>query len=102
MELGIVVALGIWGWHRGGGRGTRILLAIIAPALLFGIWGAVDFRSAGRAAEVLRLMEELIISGVASLALYTEGFALVGYALALLSIVHHALVYALGDRLLKP
>lgn len=101
MELGIVAGLASWGFEAGGGMGSKILLGIAAPVVGFGAWGAVDFRRAGRYAEPLRLTQELLISGLAALAWYAAGEHALGWALAVLSLVHHALVYLLGQRLLK-
>jgi len=101
MELGVVLALGYWGYQTGESTGAKILLAIGAPALGFGFWGLVDFRQAGRLAEPLRLTQELLISGLAALGLYVAGQPALAWALALVSIVHHALVYLLGGKLLK-
>ncbi len=102
MEAGIVVALAVWGWNRGGETGARVLLGVGAPVLLFGIWAMIDFRAAGGAAEALRLVEELVISGVAALAFYVVGAVGFAFALGTISLVHHALVYVCGDRLLAP
>ena len=70
MELGIVVAFGWWGWHAGLRGWSRGLLAIGVPLVGFGFWGLVDFRSAGRLAEPLRLGQELAVSGLAAWAWY--------------------------------
>jgi len=101
MELGIVLALGLWGYHAGTGVATRLLLAVVAPAIGFGFWGAVDFRFAGHLAEPLRLVQELAITALAASALGLAGHPVWGIALASLSLVHHTLVYALGRRLLE-
>jgi len=101
METGIVVALAYWGYQTGSGAIEKIGLAIGAPLLGFGFWGLVDFRQAGRAAEPLRLVQELAVSGLAALALWSAGQPLLGLLLALVSIVYHGLVYATGGRLLK-
>lgn len=101
MELGIVIALGYWGYKTGEGTTMKILLSIGAPLIGFGFWGLVDFRNAGSLAEPLRLIEELIISGLAALAWYVAGAQSMGWMLGIISIVHHVLVYALGGALLK-
>ena len=101
MEAGIVAAFAWWGYRAGEGTGMKILLAVGAPALGFGFWGAVDFRQAGRLAEPLRLLQELAISALAAIALYAAGQHLLGWALGLLSAAYHALVYLQGGRLLK-
>jgi CheY-like chemotaxis protein len=101
MELGIVVALGYWGYKTGESTTAKILLSVGAPLIGFGIWGLVDFRNAGSFAEPLRLMEELIISGLAALAWYAVEAEAWGWALGVVSIIHHLLVYLLGDGLIK-
>jgi hypothetical protein len=101
MELGIVAALGYWGYKSGNGTAAKILLGVGAPLLGFGFWGLVDFRQAGSWAESLRLIQELLVSGLAALAWYIAGAHAWGWALALLSVVHHTLVYLLGGTLLK-
>ena len=101
MEAGIVLGFGYWGYHLGGTRLTGILLAIVVAAAGFGFWGLVDFHKFGRISEYLRLTQELIVSGLAALLLYTTGQHVFGWALVLLSIVYHAMVYIQGDTLLK-
>ena len=101
MEAGIVVALGIWGYHIGSSQLTKILFAVLAPAIGFGFWGAVDFHQFRKRSEAFRLIQELVISGLAAVALYLTGAHLWAWLLAMLSVIHHALVYLLGERLLK-
>jgi hypothetical protein len=72
-----------------------------APALVFGFWSLGDFRRAGSMAEPLRLTQELVVSAGAALAWYLTGTPILGSMLALLSLVHHALVYLSGETLLK-
>lgn len=102
MEAGIVVALADWGAHTGVSTTTKVLLGVAAPAVGFGFWGAVDFHQAGRFAEPLRLGQELAISLLAALAWYSVGRHGLGIMLGGLSIAYHVLVYATGERLLKP
>jgi uncharacterized protein DUF2568 len=101
IETGVVVALAVWGVHAGGSTATKVILGLGAPALGFGLWGAVDFHQAGRLAEPLRLAQELVLTLLAALALYAAGGHRLGVALGTLSIVYHALVYASGERLLE-
>jgi hypothetical protein len=100
LEVGVVVALGWWGFHTGDSVIAKVLLGIGAPGVGFGFWGAVDFRRA-RHAECLRLSQELAVSGLAAAAWYAAGQHALGIALAALSVGYHALVYASGERLLK-
>lgn len=101
MELGIVVAFGYWGFQTGTGLVMKVLLAIAAPVLGFGFWGLVDFHQAGRLAEPLRLTQELAVSALAAVALVVAGQPALGWGLGVISLVHHALVYPLGETLLK-
>jgi Protein of unknown function (DUF2568) len=101
LEVGVVVALVYWGVHTGDNGVAKILLGAGAPALGFGLWGAIDFRRAAHG-ELLRLIQELSISGLAAIAWYTAGQHSLGLALAGLSAGYHGLVYASGERLLKP
>jgi len=96
MELGVVWGLAYWGYRSGGA-----LLALGAPLIGFGFWGGVDFHQAGRAAETMRLLQELAISGLAAAGFYVAGSRTLGWTLAAISLLHHALVYATGNRLLK-
>ena len=101
-ECGVVVGLGYWGVQTGETVTTKVLLGFGAPVVGFGIWGALDFRNAGPHGEELRLLEELVISGLAAAALYAADERTLALALASLSLAHHALVYAIGERLLRP
>jgi Protein of unknown function (DUF2568) len=102
MEAGIVCGLAVWGYHTASGGARGVVLGIVAAGVGFGIWGAIDFRSAGAWAEPLRLVEELVISLAAAAALIAAGRPALGWALAALSVTYHVVVYALGGRLLEP
>ena len=102
LEAAIVAGLAYWGYHTGTSPVLRVALAVGAPALGFGFWGAVDFHQAGRLAEPLRLLQELAVSLLAAAAVYTAGQYVAGWALAVVSVTYHALVYAQGGRLVKP
>jgi len=101
LEAGIVLAFGFWGYHIGESKSTKVLLSVIAPLVGFGFWGLIDFHQFGRYSEWLRLIQELLISALASAALYVIGAPMLGYALMLFSIIYHITVYLLGQRLLK-
>jgi hypothetical protein len=101
MEAAIVAALAMWGYHAGPDAVGKLVLALAAPAIGFGLWGTVDFRQAGRFAEALRLVQELVISGLAAAAWYAAGQHAAGTALAIVSLAYHGLVYLDGGRLLK-
>ncbi len=101
MEFCIVGGLAYWGYYFGTSTLTKVILAIGAPLIIFGFWGMVDFRNIGKYAELYRLTQELILSFLAAFAMYSTGLHFLGLLLAVLSIVHHVMVYLLGERLLK-
>ncbi|MCZ8517685.1 YrdB family protein [Paenibacillus filicis] len=101
MELGIVVALAYWGYRTGKSTFQSTLLSIGAPLLVFSVWTFIDFRKVAPMPELFRLIQELILSVLAAVAWYVAGQRTLGVSLALVSIVHHVLVYLLGERLLK-
>ena len=101
MEFGIVVVMAFWGYQAGSGLVAKILLAILAPLIVFGFWGLVDFHQAGRIAEPLRLVQELLICGLVVVALFATGQLAFAWAFGLIAVVQHSLVYLLGDTLLK-
>ncbi len=101
MEMGIVLGLAYWGFQTGGSPAVKILLLIAAPVVLFSFWGFVDFRWMGKAAEVVRLVQELAITGLVAAALIAAARPVFGWLLAAVSIVHHILVYLTGDRLIR-
>ncbi len=101
MELGIVLAFGYFGYHTGSGMGQKILFCIIFSLVGFGFWGLVDFHQLGNFAEPMRLIQELFISGLAAFALYATGMHAAGWALGILSVVYHVLVYINDEKLLK-
>ncbi|HZD87040.1 MAG TPA: YrdB family protein [Gaiellaceae bacterium] len=102
METGVVAGLAYWGVHTGDSTAGKIGLGIGAPVLGFGFWGGVDFHQAGPVAEPARLVQELVVSGLAAAAWYTAGQPILGIALAALSLLYHVSVYASGQRLLEP
>jgi hypothetical protein len=101
MEFGILAGLAYWGFQTSATLMTKILLGILMPLAVFGFWGLVDFHNAGALSEILRLVQELVISGLVAFALYLAGQPILAWTLAIISILHHVLVYLLGDTLLK-
>ena len=101
MEAGIVLGLAYWGFFTGGSTAAKILLLIAAPLLVFSFWGFVDFRWLGKPAEAVRLIQELVITGLVAVALYATGQPVLGWLLAGISVVYHILVYVTGERLIK-
>ena len=99
MEIGVVAGFAVWGYGVGSNAWSSLVLALAVPAVVFGIWGLIDFRSAGSGAELLRLAEELLISVWPPWhSIARAPFA--RWALTGLTVLHHTLVYLTGRRLL--
>jgi hypothetical protein len=101
MEVGIIIALGYWGFTLDGDPGIRMISGFGAPLIGFGFWGLIDFHQFGSVSEFLRLAQELAVSGMAAWAWYMAGQHIAGGLLAGVSVVHHSLVYLSGERLLR-
>jgi len=101
MEAGIVLGLIYWGVFTGDSTEMKVILAVLAPVVVFGFWGFVDFRWIGRSKEAVRLIQELAITGLVAVALVTAGKPFPAWLLIAVSIGHHVLLYLTGGRLLK-
>ena len=93
MEAGIVGGLVVWGLSVGGSPLIRVMLAIGAPVVVFGFWGAVDFRWLGRSAGTVRLVQELALAALVVAALIASGRPVLGGLLAAVSVAYHVLAH---------
>ena len=83
METGIVAGLAYWGFHTGKNTGMKILLCVGAPLLVFGFWGSYDFHNFRKWSELLRLIQELILSFLAAITTYVSGLHFWGWFLGI-------------------
>lgn len=97
----MIAAFGYWGYHVGNNGTMKILLGVMVPLIGFGFWGLVDFHQFGKKAETFRLLQELLVTGLAAFALYKTGMHALGWLLVIVSPIHHVLLYSLGEKLLK-
>jgi hypothetical protein len=71
LELCILLILGYWGFKTGGQTMTKILLGIGSPVLFVVVWGTfLAPKSSMRLYEPWLFLLEIIIFGLAALALY--------------------------------
>jgi|1186.fasta_scaffold736173_2 hypothetical protein len=87
-ELGVLVALAIWGWSAGASTGTRVLLAVAAPAVAALLWGVFAAPRAPVQVIALAVLVKVVVFGAGVLALLATGhpwWAAVLGAAALLS-----------------
>ena len=89
-ELAALAALAVWGWSAGGSTGTKLLLAVAAPAVAGVLWGVFAAPRAPVQVLALSLLVKVVVFGAAVLALVATGhpwWAAVLAAAALLSSV---------------
>ena len=98
LELGVLAALGYWGFQTGQGTIARIGLGIGAPAVAVVIWalfGALN--SARRLQGSWLLMLRVVFFGSAAVALFTAGQRVLGVVFGLVFVVNLVLIYAWGQ-----
>jgi Protein of unknown function (DUF2568) len=93
LELGVLVALGYWGFQTGQGTIAKIGLGIGASVLAVVIWWLFGAPQAmWHLNGVFRLLLEVIFFGSAAVALYAAGQHVMGVAFALLFVLNTVLV----------
>ena len=94
LELAMLVAFGIWGYHAGHTPLVRYLLAIGLPVFVAALWGAV---MAPRAKRRLRgaayLAVKLVLFSLAAVALATSGMVMAAIVFAALCVLNTVLLY---------
>jgi Protein of unknown function (DUF2568) len=95
LELGVLVALGYWGFQTGQGTVARISLGLGAPvaaAILWAVFGAP--RARWHLKGAWRVLLQIVFFGSAALALSAAVSPALGVAWALVCIANIALNYA--------
>jgi 1-acyl-sn-glycerol-3-phosphate acyltransferase len=82
-ELGLLVALAVWGFHTGSGAVAKVALGLGAPLLAAVIWGLwVAPPSRRRLADPARLVVEALLFAAGVAALAAAGYLLVAVIFA--------------------
>jgi Protein of unknown function (DUF2568) len=82
-ELGLLVALGVWGFHVGSGTAAKVALGRGAPLLAAVIWGLwLAPASRRRLADPARLVVEVLLFAAGAAALAAAGYVLVAVVFA--------------------
>lgn len=104
LELALLVALGYWGWHRGGGGTAGVALAILLPVAGGAVWGVFGtLGDPGRGRPVvpvpgpLRLALEVALFALGAYGLWTSGSRAAAETLLTVTALHFAVTY---DRVL--
>jgi hypothetical protein len=93
LELGVLAALGYWGFQSGQGTIAKFGLGIGAPVLAVVVWWLFGAPQAmWHLNGVFRLLLEVIFFGSAAVALYTAGQHNLGVAFALLFVLNTLLI----------
>ena len=94
LELCVLAALGYWGFKTGKESFGKIGLAIGAPLLVAVVWGVfVSPKAAVALPWSVHLLIELVIFGLATLALYAAGRPTLGWVLAVVFVINCVLIY---------
>jgi Protein of unknown function (DUF2568) len=95
LELGVLVALGYWGFHTGQGLLAQIGLGIGAPVLAIVVWALFGApRAIWHLTGIYRLILQIVFFGSAAAALFATGQHVPGVAFALIFVVNLILIYA--------
>jgi hypothetical protein len=98
LELGVLAALGYWGFQTGQGTIARIGLGIGAPAVAVVVWALFGApNSAWRLQGSWLLMLRVVFFGSAAVALFTAGQRVLGVVFGLVFVVNLVLIYAWGQ-----
>ena len=98
LELGVLAALGYWGYQTGQGTIARIALGIGAPVVAIVVWGLFGSPQAvWQLNGVSHLLLEVVFFGSAAVALFAAGQQVLGVAFALVFVLNTVLAYALGQ-----
>jgi hypothetical protein len=96
LELGVLVALGYWGFQTGQGTIARIGLAIGVPVVAVVVWGLFGApKAVWHLHDPWRLILYVIFFGSAAVALFAAGQRVPGVAFALVFLLNYSLIYAL-------
>ncbi len=94
LELGVLGALGYWGYRTGNGMVWKIILGIGAPIAAAAIW--ITLGAPGAALQLndpLHLILEIIFFGGASIALFMAARRWLALGFAALFVFNRALMY---------
>ncbi|WP_339251733.1 YrdB family protein [Sporosarcina sp. FSL W8-0480] len=98
LEMCGLIAVSYWGFQSGSGFLMKSVLGIGSPLLMAIVWGLfVSPKAPMQFKGFRRVILELIIFGIAALALYDVGKQLLAIVFGILTVVNSILVY-LGER----
>jgi len=94
LELGVLVALGYWGFQAGQTTIARIGLGIGAPVVAIVVWGLFGApKAVWHLNGTARLILQVVFFGSAAVALFVSGQRVLGVAFALVFVLNSILAY---------
>lgn len=94
LELGVLIALGYWGFHTGQTTIVSIVLGIGAPVIAIVVWALLGAPKAPWYLKgVWRLLLEVVFFGSAAVALFVADQRLLGVVFALVFVLNTILIY---------
>lgn len=94
LELGVLAALGYWGFQTGHGTAVHIGLGIGAPLIAIGVWAVYGApRSARRLRGFRLLMLRVIFFGSGAIALWAANQPTFAVLFAIVSVINLTLIY---------
>jgi hypothetical protein len=98
LELGILAALAVWGFHSVQGMLGKMAVGIGVPLLVAILWGMfLAPASSLRLEGLLYLILEVVIFGVAAAALYATDHVALAWALVLIAVINKVLMVVWGQ-----
>jgi hypothetical protein len=95
--LGVLIALGYWGFQTGQGTIARIGLGIGVPVVAVVVWALFGApKAVWHLNGPSRLLLEVVFFGSAAVALFAAGQRVLGVAFALVFVLNYSLIYVLG------
>jgi hypothetical protein len=97
LELGVLVALALWGFHTGQGTGAQLALGLGAPVIATIVWACFGApRGRWHLNGIWRVLLQIVFFGSAALALAAAVSLWLGLAWALICLINIGLNYAWG------
>lgn len=94
LELGVLAALGFWGFHSGSETVAKVVLGFGLPLAAIVVWGLFGSPKAMWHLNGLwRLLLQIVFFGSAAVALFAAGQRVLGVVFALLFMLNTTLVY---------
>ncbi|HTD42108.1 MAG TPA: YrdB family protein, partial [Mucilaginibacter sp.] len=97
LEIAMLIALGLWGWHLSGSW-LRYVAAAGLPFVAAALWGILRIPNDPKPAPVavpgiIRLLLELGLFGSATWALYDLGYSTLSIIMAVIIVIHYLVSY---------